>query len=371
MRHLYLFVIAVFVLAGCTQKNVDVKPAKEPVVITKKQVITKSSETSQDLLEKEHSVEQGFEVVDDGQNKIAVIYPSKVVGKYAKLTLSTISAYLIYNNQNFELETFDSYTETPESIQSQLDLLKEKGFTKVIALFTQRGFEILNGMNNIDDLNIYLPLVNKAEVLNAKKNFVFGGISYEDQIKLLSTVSNDKTSMFYVKSYVGSRLRDGFLTTFEPSSIVKEVQRKRNNYKKLINDERLTGRMIMLNTPIVKSAIIMSQLTAFEIEPTIILSTQLNYKPGLISLTQYRDRKNFYVVNSIAKIESFLEDYISLLGADVSYNWVDYSSLVGVNYLLKQNDSDVISTQIIDNQAQYEPKLYRSTSYGFEKALEN
>lgn len=370
MKHIYLVLIALFLITGCTQKNGAID-SKKPVKIGK-QVITKPTfNENQNVLDKEQHIEENFEVVDDGINKIAVLYPSKVVGKYAKLTLRTISAYLIYNNQNFNLETFDSYDENPDSIAKQVLLLKEKGFSKVIALFTQNGFDTMNAIGQTEDLEVYFPLINKEEVFTSKDNFIFGGISYPSQLELLKSVSNSKTSMFYVKSYVGNKLRDYYINNFETSSIIKEVKRKRNNYKKLINDERLTGRMIMLNTPIVKSAIIMSQLTAFEIEPSIILSTQLNYKPDLISLTQYKDRENFFVVNSISEVETFLEEYISLMGANVSYNWVDYSSLVGVNYLIKHNNSPIIKTQIVDNQAQYEPVLYRSTSYGFEKALEN
>ena len=55
------------------------------------------------------------------------------------------------------------------------------------------------------------------------------------------------------------------------------------------------------------------------------------------------------------------------------YNWVDYSSLVGIEYLINIDSYEserVTQTEIIDNQVKYLPKLYRGTSYGF-KEVEN
>ena len=66
--------------------------------------------------------------------KIAIIYPSNKIGRYASSTINTVNAFLIYNNEPFDVETFDTYTENSSSIIHQVQLLKHRGFTKVIAM---------------------------------------------------------------------------------------------------------------------------------------------------------------------------------------------------------------------------------------------
>ncbi len=63
-----------------------------------------------------------------------------------------------------------------------------------------------------------------------------------------------------------------------------------------MKDNRILGSTIILNTPIVKSSIILSQITAFEVEPAKVLSTQLNYNPLLVKLTQEKIEKTFMLL---------------------------------------------------------------------------
>ncbi len=205
------------------------------------------------------------------KNKIAVIYPSKVVGKYAKSTLSTISAYLLFKDEQFKVETFDTYDESLSAILTQINSLNEKGYTKVVALFTENGFNILNKLEEAKDLKMYFSLINKSEIFTQNQNFIFGGISYQKQMDVLQTLSSNRNTMFYMNSYLGNKLRDSYLNSFE-KGIEKEIKRNNNNFKSIMADKRIIGNTILLNTPIVKSSIIMSQLTTYEIEPSRILS---------------------------------------------------------------------------------------------------
>ncbi|PLY08450.1 MAG: hypothetical protein C0625_02345 [Arcobacter sp.] len=366
MKNLLIIIFTIFLLAGCGPKTIvvpkDSSTKTKPVdVISEPEVIEPEVEF----------IEPVPVVVDENRvNRIAVIYPSKNVGPYAKSTISTISAFLLFNNVEFEIEAFDTYNENPDSIQRELINLNEKGFTKVIALFTQNGFNILNSLEESKNAKMYFPLINKSEIYTENSNFVFGGISYSKQFELLQTLSSGRNTMFYIKSHLGNKLKDSYLTSFNPG-IIKEIERNSNRFKNIMNDKRIIGTTVLLNTPIIKTSIIMSQLTAYEVFPSKILSTQLNFNPLLLKLTQDRDRENFYIVNSIADVDNFIEEYSELLGSDIRYNWVDYSSLVGVNYLLNENESELIRTKVIDNQVDYEPTLYRTTSYGFQKVLTN
>ncbi len=368
MKNLLIILLSFFIFVGCTTK---------PVVVPKDTVLKPSEPVVEipEVIEPEPEIEpipEEIVIADDNLNRIAIIYPSRIVGKYAKSTISTISAFLLFNNQAFEIQTFDTYDENPHNITRELINLNEKGFTKVIALFTQNGFDILNSLEESRQSKMYFPLINKNEIVTENENFIFGGISYQDQLDLLQGLSNGRNTMFYKKGgYTENKLKDLYLNSFSNTGIIKEIQRKQNNYKSVMKDKRMVGTTILLNTYPVKSSIILSQLTAFEIYPSKVLSTQINYNPILVKLTQARDRKNLYIANSIGKVDSFIEDYTKLLGSDITYNWVDYSSLVGVNYLLNENESEIIRTQVIDNQVDYEPTLYKSTSYGFQEVLLN
>lgn len=366
MRNLLLLITALFIFAGCIPKkqvevvrDTYVKP-KEPVTI----------ESDQEIIE-EVKIEEETIIVEDGLNKIAIIYPSKIVGKYAKSTISTVNGFLIYNDMPFQVETFDTQNQSVENIVNQLNELNAKGFTKVIAMFTKSGVDTLSTLEEARYSKYYFPLVNKEETLVANENFTFGGISYGKQLDLLRSFSNGRNTMFYVKSFLGNKLRALYEESFENAGLIKEIERKTNKFKYIMKDKRMIGNSIILNTPIVKSSIILSQLTAYEVNPENILSTQLNYNPLLVKLTQSRDRKKLLIANSIDEVDTFIEDYTRLLGSDITYNWVDYSSLVGVNFLLFENESEMIKTQVIDNQVEYEPAIYQSTSYGFSKVLTN
>ena len=58
---------------------------------------------------------------------------------------------------------------------------------------------------------------------------------------------------------------------------------------------------------------------------------------------------------------------MNLLNIDINYNWVNYSILVGVNYLYDQNKENIIINEIIDNQVVYNTKFYKSTRNGFKE----
>jgi len=362
---LALLLIAVFFI-GCSEKMIVITPDKKEV--EEKKVILLPPPVEDDEIITEPMIEEKVEKEESIYKKIALIYPSKVVGPYAKTTVNTLTSYLLYLNLPFKLETFDSIDESVENINTQISLLKEQGYEKVIALYTQAGFEVLNIHDDLYDLEIYFPLINKNEIVTQKDNFVFGGISYTRQLELLHSVASQNNSMFYVESYIGNKLKDAYTSIFGMDVNIKEIERANNQYKYIMDDERLKESTVMLNTPIIKSSIIMSQLTAYEVNPIAILSTQINYNPLLIKLTQDIDRTNFFVVNSIGKSDDYLQEYTNLLEADIVYNWVDYSSLVGVNYLInKDGDINIVDTTVEENQALYKPYLFKSTSYGFEK----
>ncbi|MGB5792304.1 hypothetical protein [Poseidonibacter sp.] len=367
MKHLLSLLLISFVFIGCAVKENEVSikiPSNEKLVVHKNVDENSINETIE-VIDEFNIVEQDTFISGSKPSiKIAFVYPSKIIGKYANSSVNTILGYLAFQRVAYEIKVFDTQDENIENIQKTFDDIKDQDFTKVIALFTPNISENLNDFD-VNDLNIYLPLINKSETNSFSSNYVFGSISYDKQIQKLLDYSNTKNIMFYQESFIGHKLKNLYQLIMPNITMTRAIKSERNYFKNIIDDQRLMNSTLFLNTNIVQTSIILSQLTVYEIVPKVTLSTQLNYNPLLISLTQENDRNNFVVANSIDKVDDKLEDKISTYNADIVYNWVDYSTLVGVNYLYNENADNLIQTKIIDNEVIYEPKLFISTDFGF------
>ncbi|MFW0713320.1 hypothetical protein [Aliarcobacter butzleri] len=393
MKQLLTLLFVAFVFLGCNQKQVvqlkmpnqnksvptKVKEDKTTVVeefisndsIIKEEVIDNSNNgsmnTVQPQADEETVAQQSINInIDETRAnvKLAFVYPSTLVSKYAKSSLSTISGYLSYKQANYNLIVVDSKNESYENINNAFSKLKEEGVTKVIALFTPNA---LNNLNKIvtDDFKVYLPLIEKKDSLENNDNLIFGSISYDDQLKKLSYYSNGKNSTFYQETYLGTKLKNSYDFVIGNSNLRKEISNDEKNFKNIVNDSRLRNSSLFLNTDLVKSSLILSQMTVYEINPNTILSTQILFDPMLMVLTQERDRQNLIIANSIGDVDSKLKDEIATLGGNITFEWVDYSTLVGTNYLFSNGNSSLISTKIENNQAVYTPRLFKSTDIGF------
>jgi len=82
-------------------------------------------------------------------------------------------------------------------------------------------------------------------------------------------------------------------------------------------------------------------------------------------LTQDKDREKLVIANSIDNVDTKLKDEITTFGGNITYEWVDYSTLVGVNYLFNNGNSSLIPTQVANNEVIYTPRLFKSTEVGF------
>jgi hypothetical protein len=304
--------------------------------------------------------------IDEGKIKvkIAFIYPSSLVEKYAKSSLDTISGYLSYQKADYDLTVIDCTNESYENINSAFSKVTQDGITNVIALFTPSAVNSLDKLVP-SDVKVYLPLIEKKDSLSDNESLIFGSISYEQQMQKLNSYSIGNNAMFYQDSYIGNKLRRAYDSTVNDTRVTKQISKNENNFKNIVNDYRLNNSSLFLNTDIVKTSLILSQLRAYDVYPKLIFSTQINYDPMLMLLTQDKDREKFVIANSIDEINKELKDEIITFGGNIIYEWVDYSTLVGVNYLYYGGNSSLIQTKIVGNQAVYNPKLYKSTDVGF------
>ena len=407
MKQIITIIALVFLFFGCTPKQVvelklpqkkdsttQIKPKKEKAPVVVNDSITVIEELKPDDIKetkpdeiidvtpsindekpiKEESIESNnvSDVTLDDLKvdmkkvkiKIAFIYPSSLVEKYAKSSLDTVSGYLSYQKADYDLTVIDCTNESYENINSAFSKISQAEITNVIGLFTPNAISSLDKLVS-SNTKVYLPLIEKKDSLTTNENLIFGSISYEQQIQKLNSYSSGNNAMFYQNTYIGNKLKKAFDLTVPNTTIRKEISKTENNFKGIVNDNRLNNSILYLNTDIVKTSLILSQLRAYDVYPKYIFSTQVMYDPMLMTLTQDKDRENLIIANSIDTINKELKDEIITFGGNINFEWVDYSTLVGINYLYYGGNTSLIKTKISNNQAIYNPKLYKSTETGF------
>lgn len=270
--------------------------------------------------------------------RIALLLPHNTIGRYAASTTNASFAYLVSKNRPFELKSYKIEDESYEEILKTLNKIQADGFSYVIAPLTQTGEKIVSKIN--PQINIYFPTINKKDTQTTSKYLYYGGIDYRAQSDLLLNESVSPLVVFYDKSEIGEQLSKYQEYAFKQrngvnkNSVVKisiplQITSLENQLK---NNSKIAGGSFFVNTPIVKSGMIMSQLTLYNVDVTNVLSTQTNYNPLLLSMTQYQDRKNMIIANSITQNNDVLIETNSILGNDIVYDWINYTTTVGIDY---------------------------------------
>lgn len=329
--------------------------------------------------------------------KIALLLPHKKIGRYAATTTNASFAYLLARNQNFDLKTYNIEDETEEDIQKALTQIQKDGFGYIIAPFTKEGAETLISLRPYE--NVYFPTINKKDTNSSLENVYFGGIDYKAQSDMLLKEAVSPLVVFYDKSSTGKKLaeyqeqkymfRDIQSTQDDETqivdmdsetelmpyddnrSIVKFLipRRTTNLEEQLFENESIKEGSFVVNTPIVKSSMIISQLTMYDTNATNVLSTQINYDPLILSLTQFEDRENMIIANSITQNNSIFIETNALLGNDIVYDWINYTTTVGIDYffnLITSQDRQY-KIEVVDNQMQYPIELLQPSKTRFIK----
>lgn len=308
-------------------------------------------------------------IKSDKNFKVALLVPKRVIGRYAKKVSNSILAYLIYRGSSFEYEVFDSVDESEISIITALQKIRNKGYNFIIAPYTLKGANLISRYE--DRAVVYIPTIHSKDVNFRSNNIIFGGIDYKAQINKLLDYTNDKLSVFSGKSDLASRLTSYVSEhSYQKDVYIKPIDNARVNLKYIIkNNHRLKNSSIFLNMPLVSSALITSSLSNFSIEPFGIFSTQINYSPLLFSLMQKKDRKNFYLANSIGYINSKLNDIDQNFGNKIKYDWISYSTSIGLDHVYaKYNSKDkLFNEELENNQIKYRTKIVKIDGDEFKR----
>lgn len=322
---------------------------------------------TQTLLESLNALMQTLEIsqipyLADSQTSffnIALLFSRKDIGAYSASTTNTILSYLLHQNRHFNFEIFDSKSESAQDLQNAIDTIHSKGYRQIIAILTY------NGANNLNTLNIqtpiFIPSVHISQITGTPlPNVIYGGISYEEQIQKLSELSpQTKAVSFYDPSYIGNQIHQSVLKYNPEMAYSLAFNLKDNtNFTKTTKNlkPQLQNAKIFLNTPVINSSIILSQLTYHDIKTSGIYSTQINYSPTLLSITQPQDRKNMYIANSIQRLDDFLTQEAKMLNADLQYDWINYATAFGIEYFYHKSLPSAkryFKEKIKDNQVQY------------------
>lgn len=294
--------------------------------------------------------------------EIALLIPKKIIGKYSTTTIDTILAYLLSRDIDFRFKIFDSVDENLDSLNKTIEKINDENFNFVVAVLSKK--ESLEALDDID-IPVYIPTMTNKDV-KAGSNIIFGGIDYEAQIQTLINQENDAITIIYNDdSSLGEDLGEITKSLSQFVLIEDTITNKiAANFSKNLEKQEmfLAGSNVFLNTPVVKSGLLLSQIGISNERPSHILSTQVNFNPALLSLIRGNDTSNILIANSISDTEQKLIEYGLLLSSDMKYDWVNYSTALGVDLFLSnmsQNIDRYFVESFENNQAIYNINLYK------------
>ncbi len=303
------------------------------------------------------------------QIKLAMLVPQKVIRRYAISTVNSTLAYLLFKKFNFDLKIYNSNDESEDSLLTTLAKIKEDGYKYIIAPLTEKGAKIV--VQNSDGFTIYIPTVNSNKIENYSANVIFGGINYKKQVEKLMLYATNRVAIFSDLSSIANELNSDVQNSSKLVVYTKQFKNTNMRFKKILKwNRKLDNASIFLNLPLVKASLLASQLRVYDRKPYNLLSTQINYSPMILNLTQYADRKSMLIANSIGSVNDEITVSNDFLNSDIEYNWVNYSTSLGADYLysryFKQNGTRIFQENIVNNQVKYKTTIISPKRYTME-----
>ncbi|STQ86345.1 hypothetical protein LS73_000825 [Helicobacter muridarum] len=307
-------------------------------------------------------------ITSDEIIRIALLIPQKSIGRYSASSAVSILSYLITKGVDFEFDVFDSQNEDASNLSRAYSEIQEQEFNYIIAILTGKGLE--NLINSTDITTpIFVPTLNKYQIPSSLdvSNIFFGGIDYKKQIQMVLDFANDKKAKIisYNDDGVIGRMLGGIVSAKASSILAEESvdSKQATKFGTSISKVRkdLKQSVVILNTSVTKSGLIIPQIGNTSQVPIAFLSTQINYNPYLLRLVPKEDSKNIFVVSSIGLLGDKLLAFSDLLSSDLQYDWVNYATALGVDVMLSKNTKGwnrFFSEKIQNNQVLYHNRFY-------------
>ena len=308
----------------------------------------------------------------DAEFKIAIIIPQDSIRSYAAIVSNSAVAYMIRQNANIDIKFYNVGNESPNAISGAISRAKNENISYLIAPFTPVGVNYLNAVLD-DSMLAYIPTLNSSSVSDIKANLIFGGIDYKEQIVKLLEFSSGKVAAFSDGSPLGNTL-NRYSDELSGGLVYQNEIGNQTDLKGFVDrNSRLNDASIFLNVPILKSSLLSSQLRVYDINATNLLSTQINYTPSVFKLMQEQDRERLYIANSLSATDSGLDSNNKILGQDINFNWVGYSTAVGLDYIyatyLNKNAKRLFNERIENSQVIYDTKIIKAGEFSFKRAV--
>lgn len=305
--------------------------------------------------------------------KIAVLSSPSVVGRYSQSSYNVALATFLSTNRPFELISYNINDESASSIAAALEKINNENIDGILAPLT------LNGVKNLLIIGtqklVFIPTVHKRDVETAPENFTFGAIDYQAQIQSLLPYMASSVAVFYDNSAVGSALSKATQTLAHESikgtkfiSAYAVDAKGSDIVKHLAKPSAFSKKSIVIHLPVVKTSILTAHMTFTGVKEVNILSTQMNFDPTLMTLTQYPDRKNMIIANSIIEQAPAIYESNALFNNDLTFDWINYTTSVGADYLISRlhGYERAYSMRIVDAQVIYPVELMSPKESGFE-----
>ena len=299
--------------------------------------------------------------------KLAIIIPENTIKSYSSTIINSSIAYLLRQRAEIKVKVFLIGTEENAKIQSTLEQIKAQGYQYAIAGFTLNGVNALK--NYSDSLKIFIPTIHKNNTQISNPNIIFGSIDYEAQIKTLLSKTKGNIAIFSDNQALSNNLNSIILK--ETEARIYKLDGEKLDFARLLKSQgSLDEAAIFFNTSLIKTALSSSQLRIYDINPALLLSTQINYNQAFLNLTQENDRKNFIIANSINNKDESLSYINEIFNQNINYNWVAYATSIGVDYFytnfLNKESQSLFDENLNEFQVDYKVRLMKATQGSFE-----
>lgn len=299
--------------------------------------------------------------------KIALLIPQKKIGRYSITSADSILAYLIAHGDNFDFKVFDSQNEEVKNLTTTYNAIQKEGYDYIIAILTPQGLG--NLLQNVTiDIPLFVPTINQKQAtsLSPNKNVFFGGIDYEKQLKMITTFAESKNVplMTLNDDDIRGKMLGEILNSMTQNLIFKEVvdTKKSTNFRDTLAKMRgsIKKSIVVLNTSVIKSGLIVPQIGNTKNMPLAFLSSQINYNPSLLGLMPQEDSQKLYIVNMINPLNIQLLAFSELMSADLQYDWINYATALATDILLTHNTKAIrfFNEKLQNNQIIYNDRFY-------------
>lgn len=301
--------------------------------------------------------------------KLAIIIPEKTIKSYSNTIINSSIAYLLRQRAEIKVKVFLTGTEDSDKIRAALDAAQAQGYQYAIAGFTLKDANELK--NYSGNMKIFIPTIHKNNIQISNQNIIFGSIDYDAQIATLLSKSNANIAIFSDGSALSSNLNSRILAQNNNARIYT-IEGEKLDFSRLLRSQGgVNNASIFFNTPLIKTALASSQLRIYNIHPYVLLSTQINYNPTFLSLTQQGDRENFIIANSINNHDDNLVYLNEIFNQSIDYNWIAYATSIGVDYFytefLNKKSESLFDEKIKNSQVDYKVRLMQGKQASFEE----